>query len=510
MALIQVENAKLSFGTKTLFENIHFSVNYSDRIAIVGHNGCGKSSLIKALVGQHELDRGQIYKRKGLVIGYVPQEIPAQIEGTSCYAFLLDAIHPANRDVESWKVDAALASLGLRHDLWHSPVNRLSGGWRRLLLIAKATLRNPDLLIMDEPTNHLDLGKIFQLEKWLMEEIRAPYIVISHDREFLDTCTNKTLFMRTDGIHAFSAPFSIARENLLQQDAFLLKMREKEESEIKRLERAASRLKAWGQINPQSDLSRKGEAIQSRADRLREKQTSVYVEKGRDLSLYDGQISSRSALTITKMNVVTPDGRLLFRIERFSIEPGERICILGINGTGKSVFIRKIIDLFSHQGDYDPIQDGNITFSPQLRLGYLDQHLDRLPQAKGLYDFIVQKYQLDHTQSTRALVMIGFPTDRQHVKIGSLSSGERARLALLDLKLSKPNFYVLDEPTNHLDIQGQEDLEDELDNKSHTCLFVSHDRKMVRAAATRYLEIRNRELIEVDSPDPFFDGLKML
>lgn len=504
MALIRVEGAKLSFGSKVLFEDITFSINEGDKAALVGNNGCGKSSLVKALMGEHEFDKGIINKRRGMVIGYVSQEIPEEIEAKTCYDYLLECIPEHNRDTDFWKVDVALAGLDMRPDLWQEPIAKLSGGWRRLLLIAGATLKEPDLLILDEPTNHLDLGKIFKLEKWLKEGINVPYLVISHDREFLDKCTNRTLFMRGDGVHEFSAPFSTARENLFQADALALKTREREEGEIKRLERAAKRLKEWGVINPQSDLSKKGEAIQTRADQLRSKQTEAYTEKKRDISLHYGEVSSKSVLTIENKVITTPDGRALFKIDRFSLKQGERVCILGLNGTGKSVFIRKLIDVLSSRDEHGQIEEQGFHFSPQIKLGYLDQHLGTLPAQKSMYDFLTDSYSMNHTQATRELVMVGFPPDRHNTPIGKLSSGEKARLALLDLRLSKPNFYILDEPTNHLDIQGQEDLEDELDDKNHTCIFVSHDRKMVRGAATRYLEIKRGKLIEVESPELFF------
>lgn len=504
MALIRVEGAKLSFGSKVLFEDITFSINDGDRAALVGNNGCGKSSLVKALMGEHEFDRGTINKKRGMVIGYVSQEIPDQIETKTCYDYLLECIPEHNRDTDFWKVDVALADLDLRPDLWRESISKLSGGWRRLLLIAGATLKEPDLLILDEPTNHLDLGKIFKLEKWLKDGMSVPYLVISHDREFLDKCTNRTLFMRGDGVHEFSAPFSTARENLFQADALALKTREREEVEIKRLERASKRLKEWGIRNPQSDLSKKGEAIQTRADQLRDKQTETYVEKKRDISLHYGEVSSSSVMTIENKVISTPDGRPLFKIDRLTLKQGERVCVLGLNGTGKSVFIRKVIDVLSSRDEHGQIEERGFSFSPQIRLGYLDQHLGTLPAKQDMYTFLTDRYSMSHTQATRDLVLVGFLPDRHNTPIGKLSSGEKARLALLDLRLSKPNFYILDEPTNHLDIQGQEDLEDELDDKGHTCIFVSHDRKMVRGAATRYLEIKNGKLVEVDSPESFF------
>ena len=507
MAIIRVENAKLSMGSKVLFDNISFSINEGDRVGLVGNNGCGKSSLVKCLVGEYEFDKGLFTKKKGSVIGYVSQEIPENIENISCHDFLLESLPVHDRESDFWKVDVALNDLGLRPDLWHKPVKALSGGWRRLLLIASATLKEPDLLILDEPTNHLDLGKIFKLEKWLKDEISIPYLMISHDREFLDRCTTKTLFMRGDGVHDFSAPFTVARENLLQADALSMKSHEKDEAEIKRLERASKRLKEWAKRSPQSGLARKGQAMQTRADKVKAEQTAVYKEKKRDIKLHHAEISSNALAVVSNTDICTPDGRKLFHIDRFVVKPSDRICILGLNGTGKSMFIQKLIEEYR---DYTPGagHEQKFWYSPQLKMGYLDQHLESLPSNKDAFTFISETFALNRTATTRELVNIGVPLDQQNMKIGDMSQGEKARLSLLVLKLLKPNFYVLDEPTNHLDINGQETLEDELDQQGHSCIFVSHDRRLVRSAATRYLEIKNGKLLEVESPDSFFDMLQ--
>lgn len=178
-----------------------------------------------------------------------------------------------------------------------------------------------------------------------------------------------------------------------------------------------------------------------------------------------------------------------------------------INGTGKSMFISRLIEELENY-EPGPSHESPFWFSPQVRLGYLDQHLVRIPENEAAFSFISGNFRLDRTQTTRELVNIGFPVNQQNMRIGDMSSGERVRLSLLVLKLSKPNFYVLDEPTNHLDIQGQEDLEDELDDQGHTCIFVSHDRKLVRGASTRFLEIRNGQLLDLESPEPFFERQK--
>lgn len=156
MTLIRVDGAKLSMGEKLLFSDASFTINEHDKIGLVGHNGAGKSSLIKAIMGEIELDQGRIQKKKNLVIGYVPQDTDVSVKETTPHAFLLHSISPDLRDLDFWKVDAALTSMGLDYEAWHNPIKNLSGGWRRLISIAAADLKQPDLLILDEPTNHLD------------------------------------------------------------------------------------------------------------------------------------------------------------------------------------------------------------------------------------------------------------------------------------------------------------------------------------------------------------------
>ncbi len=508
MALITVEDAKLTLGIKPLFEGLNFSINEGDQVGLVGNNGCGKTSLIRAIMGEHKLDSGIITKKRGIRIGYVPQEVPEAIEEQTCHEYLVKSIPPISRDSDFWKADVALSNLGLLPELWDKPVKALSGGWRRLLLIASAILNDPDLLILDEPTNHLDLGKIFHLEKWVKESVAVPFLMVSHDREFLDNCTKKTLFMRKDGVHQFGAAFSIARENLLQADALAARQHHREDQEIRRLERSALRLREWSNkkgINP--DLARKARAVRTRAEHLKAKQTQYYKEDRRDIKLHTSDVDSNVVAVIQNTVIETPDGRTLFSIERLQVKRGDRIVLLGENGTGKSMFIKRLIEEFEN---YTP-GPGHLKefyFNPQLRLGYLDQHLERLPQGIELFSFLSRGFELDRTQTTRELANIGFPANQQTKNISDLSSGEQARLALLVLRLSKPNFYVLDEPTNHLDIQGQEDLESELDDKEHTCIFVSHDRRLVRGASTRFFEIDGDELVEVEGVDHFFAKLK--
>lgn len=297
----------------------------------------------------------------------------------------------------------------------------------------------------------------------------------------------------------------MARENLAQKDLTASKLAKREDEEIFRLEKAAVRLREWGIGN--AGLAKRGIAIQSRADRIKNNKTESFIEKRRDIALHYDSVRSNSIIDISPTTIKDPNGQALFSLQNLKINKGDRIAVLGLNGTGKSVFLRTILDE-AEKANEDPAYTGPFKFSPQIKIGYLDQHLEAMPEHQSIQEYVSDTFSLDRTKTTRELVNAGFPANMLHKKIGDLSFGERSRLALLGLKLSQPNFYILDEPTNHLDIEGQESLEEALDIDGQACLFISHDRKMLKGVPNRYWEIRNNRLIEVDSPQEFFEQIK--
>ncbi|HQN50154.1 MAG TPA: ATP-binding cassette domain-containing protein, partial [Phenylobacterium sp.] len=235
-AVLGVENASFFYGSNRVFENVTFQLDDA-RTALVGDNGAGKSTLLKCLLGELELNSGKIIKSRGLKIGYVPQEAPAHLLDQPLRRVLEQAL-TLDDGSEDWKVDVLLDEVGLSYDDAERPFSALSGGWRRLMLIAAAMrLSEPDLLILDEPTNHLDLSNINTLETWLAEDARLPMLVVSHDRAFLQRATTRTLFLRADGAHSFNAPFVAAREALLERDAADAARRQLEAKEIERLQK---------------------------------------------------------------------------------------------------------------------------------------------------------------------------------------------------------------------------------------------------------------------------------
>lgn len=499
-AVLGVENASFYYGSAKVFENVSFQLDDA-RTALVGDNGAGKSTLLKCLLGELELNDGQIVRSRGLKIGYVPQEAPAELDARTVREVLQAAL-PLTGGAEDWKVDVLLDEIGVSPETARQAFGSLSGGWRRLLLIAAAArLTEPDLLILDEPTNHLDLSNINMLETWLQGE-RLPMLIVSHDREFLQRMTSRTLFLRSDGAHSFRAPFVEAREALLQRDAADAVRRQLESKEIERLQKVAARYRVWGVKN--DAFHKRAKATEKRIDRIEAERTSAYAARERRLELHDGEMDAKVALRIRDHTVATPDGaRKLFHIDRLSVAAGDRIALLGVNGAGKSMLLSTLARAFDPQQQH---YDGQapIRFNPQSRLAYFDQKMADLPLKTSLLDYVCSAEGATDRDANALLVKAGFPYLRIKGPIADLSHGERARLVFLRIKLERPNLYLLDEPTNHLDIEGQEELEAQLDGSESACIFVSHDRYFTRSAATRFLEIRKGRLVEVDGPDEFF------
>ena len=403
-----------------------------------------------------------------------------------------------------WRIDVLLDEIGVAPDILDKRFGALSGGWQRLMLIAGAArLEEPDILVLDEPTNHLDLANINTLERWLTVDFQIPMLIVSHDREILDRVTERTLFLRSDGVHAFKTRFSLAREELLRRDAADAARAQLEEKEIKRLEQAAARYKVWAVKNP--DLNKRKNAVESRIARIEAERTQTYVARERRLELSDGDIDARVALRLAGLDVKTPDGRKLIGIDRLAIAAGDRIALLGANGAGKSTLLSALAAAYDPELEH---YDGTaaVRFNPSCRLVYFDQSMRDLPLDTAILDYVLSADGVAERDAIRLLAQAGFAFKRIGEPIDVLSHGERARLVFLKMKLLRPNFYLLDEPTNHLDIEGQEDLEEQLERSDVSCLFVSHDRFFTRTAATRFLEIRKGRLVEIDDPDAFFDA----
>jgi ATPase subunit of ABC transporter with duplicated ATPase domains len=503
-AVLGVEQGAFFHGSRKIFSGVSFLLDDA-RTALVGENGAGKSTLLACLSGENELNSGKLVRSRGLHVAHLPQETPPELTPLSVREVLQRSLAKVGSDGEAWRIDMLLDEIGFDAEGAERPFGLLSGGWRRLILIAGAArLESPDILILDEPTNHLDIGHINRLEGWLVEEFRLPMLIVSHDRAFLNRVTNRTLFLRDDGIHAFKSPFAVAREELLRRDAAAAVRRKLEDKEIKRLEKVAARYHIWGMKN--SKLHRRKRAVEGRIERIKDAHTQVHLASDRRLELAEGDIEAKIALRIENFTLNTEDGaRPLLRIDRLAIAAGEKVALLGVNGAGKSTLLRALHRAWAgRSAHYDG--GASIRFNPACRLAYFDQLMEDLPLDDAVSDYITAIDGIGERDAARALAQAGFPFLRQRDPIAVLSHGERSRLMFLKMRLATPNVYLLDEPTSHLDIEGQEDLESQLDEAEVACIFVSHDRYFTRTAATRFLEIRRGRLVDVEEPDSFFDA----
>ena len=496
MGTISVRQASV-LAPVPLFQDITLVIGDNDHLGLVAGNGGGKSTLLKCLAGLAEPTGGEIVRSRGLRIGFVEQDVPDNLLDLSLFEAVRRALDPVEREANTWRVDVVLDEFDTPAELHDRPVRALSGGWQRLAMIARAWVAEPDALLLDEPTNHLDLTKIEWLENWIKDAARrVPMVIASHDRRFLDACTNRTLFLRPDVSRLFAHPYSRARALLADTDATQTAKLAKDTREAERLRRSANELKNIG-INSRSDTAqKKSMQMAQRAEDLEQTLRPVHVDKSGEIRLGNRGTHARVLASLNDVTVSIPDGRVLFRTGKLTIFQGDRIILLGHNGVGKSLFLGLLRQAVVQRDSVPGIQ-----VSPSLVLGYVDQQMSQLPNAESPLGYIAGTFRAGDQRSRSLLAGAGFPVEQQHNPIARLSPGQKARLGLLALRLAEPNFYIMDEPTNHVDIAGQERLEAEIIARGATCILASHDRSFVAAIGTRYLLIESGRMTEIDAPE---------
>ncbi len=486
-----------------LFANLNLTIGPGDRIGLVAGNGAGKSTLLRCLAGTLEPTEGAIVRSRGLVVAYVEQDMPPNLRGLPLAEAIRRALPPVEREAQSWRVDVMLDAFEAPMELHERPISELSGGWQRLALIARAWVTEPDALLLDEPTNHLDLAKIQLLERWITREAGdTPMVIASHDRSFLDACTTRTLFLRPAGSTLYSHPYTAARDLLVADDLAAERKLAKDSREVDRLRRNAAELKNVG-VNSGSDLlQKKAMYLNKRADSLEQGLRPAHVERSGDIRLTNRGSHAKVMLALENVKVVAPDRAALFEVKKLDLFQGDRVVLLGRNGVGKSVFVRMLREALTNQGSV-----AGMRASPSIVLGYADQMMSHLPERETPHGFIAGTFRPGDQRAVSLLAGAGFAVDMQRRAIGTLSAGQRARLGLLALRLTEPNFYLLDEPTNHVDISGQERLEAEILAHAPSCVVVSHDRSFVRAVGTRFLLIERGRIEEIEAPERFYRSL---
>ena len=518
--VLSCNNIYKSFGTTEVLNAVSFHVNDREKVAIVGINGAGKSTLLKIIIGEMSADKGDVIISKGSTIGYLSQHQDL-LSGSSIYEEMLtvkkDVIeldarireleismkHVQGKELEQMlktytrlthefemqngyayksEVIGILKGLGFSEEDFDKKVDTLSGGQKTRISLGKLLLSKPDILLLDEPTNHLDLISIDWLETFLIN-YNGAVVLVSHDRYFLDKVVTKVIGIEHHKARIFEGNYSDYVYKKSMDDNARLKAYINQQKEIKRQEEVIAKLKSF---NREKSIKRaeSREKMLDKIERLEKPAENMQMH----FSLEPRVISGNDVISVEGLS--KSYGNLqLFNDLSFEIKRGEKVAIIGNNGTGKTTILKIITGLIN--GDA-----GHIRLGSKVHLGYYDQEMQELNHDKTLFDELQDTYPyLDNTTVRNILAAFLFTEDDVFKLIKDLSGGERGRISLAKLMLSEANFLILDEPTNHLDIESKEILENVLSSYSGTILYVSHDRYFINKTATRILDLTEGQLL---------------
>ena len=519
--ILNATNISKSFGSNEIIKDATFLVNEHEKVAIVGVNGAGKTTLLKILTGEESADSGSITLAKDAKLGYLRQinnvdsalsiidELYTVIEPIlnmekrmsqmqedmkhltgseleelySSYTALTHSYELMDGYAAKSRVVGILKGLGFEEIDFDRKINTLSGGQKTRVFLAKLLLEEPDIILLDEPTNHLDLRSIEWLESYLLN-YKGAVIIVSHDRYFLDKIVSKVIDIENGNVQMYLGnytDFSNKKQMLL--DA---KMKEylNQQQEIKHQEAVITKLK---QFNREKSIKR-AESRQKQLEKIERVEAPQTYSENMRLSLDISKESGKDVLTVHNLSKSFEHKKLFWDIN-FEIKRGERVAIIGDNGTGKTTLL-KIIN-----GLLEP-DTGEVIYGSNVSVAYYDQEHQVLHMDKTLFDELSDTYpEMTNTQIRNILAAFLFTGEDVYKKIADLSGGERGRVSLVKLMLSKANFLLLDEPTNHLDIVSKDVLENALNNFPGTVCYVSHDRYFINKTATRILDLTENRLL---------------
>ena len=492
--LISAQALQLESHAGFLFHELALTLRQGDRIGLIGHNGCGKSTLLGLLSGTREATAGTIQYARACRLQHVEQHLPHELAELSLHEALLAPV--LGQPELHWRVDSLLAELHFDAATAQVRVSALSGGQHTRLLLGRALLQDPNVLLLDEPSNHLDLPSLLWLEQFLLAW-RGAFILVSHDQRLLDNVSTRSWILRDGRIHDFALPCGPALAALAEADVAAAARHTAEQKEIDRLAVSSTRLAEWGRVYDNESMARKAKTMQRRIDKLKEEQSFVSVGAPWRLSLHGRALAADQLLAFDGLEVrAAPDAARLFRIDQLWLKPGQRIALLGANGSGKSSLLRLCWQAMQRQ-DEPP----GLRWHRAARIGYYDQSLKQLADEAdlpdALYPFTVTNEAARSQVARRqALIAAGFAYARHGQAVAALSGGERARLLFLGLSLAHYHLLLLDEPTNHLDLQGKRELGQALQSFEGGCLLVSHDRDLIETACNRYWVVADGRLEE--------------
>ncbi|TJX13142.1 ABC-F type ribosomal protection protein [Tissierella creatinini] len=518
-----INNITKYYSANKVFENISFEVYTRDRIGLIGQNGCGKTTLLKILMSMEEYQDGNLSFRKGIKIGYLDQifkcdnrttvldilqspfeeirllrnkmkELEKELKNLSGdilenqmenYGLMIEEFERSGGYLVETNINKICTGLNIPDSFRGLPFERLSGGEKTRVLLAKLLLEEPDLLLLDEPTNHLDIKSIEWLEEFL-KEYKGTVLMVSHDRSFLDKVTTRIIEMEPTEVNIYEGNYSfylIEKEKRfeLAYRAYLNKQRK-----IESMERQIERYRIWGAMRDSEKMYKRAKELEKRLDKVE------VIDKPKDdtakikLNTSGIQRSGKIVLDIEDLSKSFADKNLFSNLS-FTLFYKDRLCIMGDNGSGKTTLLKLIL------GEDEKYQ-GKIKYGSNISIGYLPQNVVFEDEDLTILDYFAAKHKLSNSDARKELAKMLFIRDDVFKKITSLSGGEKSRLRLASLIYDKVNFLILDEPTNHLDIDSREVLEDTLFDYNGTILFVSHDRYFIEKLANKMLIFENSKV----------------
>ena len=519
--ILSCSHVSKSFGTDVVLNDISFHIEENEKAAIVGINGAGKSTLLKIIVGELPSDQGFVTLARGKTMGYLAQHQDLASHQT-IYGELLEvkrAVLDMEERIRSLEIEmqsaqgqkldqmfetytrlthqfelengygcqseiiGVLKGLGFSEEDFNREISTLSGGQKTRVSLGKLLLSRPDIILLDEPTNHLDMESIAWLENYLLN-YKGAVIIVAHDRYFLDKVATKIIELDQGQGMVFLGNYTSYSQKKAQVREAKMKAYLNQQQEIRHQEEVIAKLKSF---NREKSIKRaeSREKMLSKIEVL-EKPSEVNDEMA--LCLKPDILSGNDVITIRNLSKSFGDNHLFSHID-IDIKRGERVSVIGDNGTGKTTLLKIINQML-------PADSGQITLGTRVHIGYYDQDHQVLHMEKTLFDELQDTYpDLTNTRVRNVLAAFLFTGDDVFKRIGDLSGGERGRVSLAKLMLSNANFLILDEPTNHLDITSKEILEHALNQYTGTVLYVSHDRYFINRTATRILELTGETFI---------------
>ena len=519
--LLACNNITKSFGDVTILNQVSFHINEREKMAIVGINGAGKSTLLKVIMQELSADSGEVITAKGSTIGYLSQHqdlasdrtvyeemlsVKADLLKTEArirdvellmkdkegdaleallkeYTSLTHSFEAQNGYAYKSEVVGVLKGLGFSEEDFTKQIQTLSGGQKTRIALGRLLLTNPDLIMLDEPTNHLDMNSITWLETYLINYPGA-VLIVAHDRYFLDRVVTKVVELDAGKAQTFTGNYSEYAVKKEQQREILLQHYLNQQREIKHQEEVIEKLRSF---NREKSIKR-AESREKMLDKIERIDKPTEVRSKMKIRLTPHIMSGNDVLTVTGLSK-SFGSQKLFSDLNFDIKRGEKVAIIGKNGTGKTTILKIINDLL-------PADSGEIKPGAKVQIAYYDQEHQVLHSEKTLFDELQDTYPyMDNTEVRNVLAAFLFTGDDVFKRISEISGGERGRVSLAKLMLSDANLLILDEPTNHLDIVSKEILEDAINAYEGTVLYVSHDRYFINKTATRILDLTEQTLL---------------